>query len=299
MGTPGYLSPEQARGDSAAAGPQADVFALGVILYQILTGQEPFAGDTVRESILHAIHRRPQDPRRLNLWVSRSLAAVCRKALEKDPSRRYRNAGALAADLRSYHQRRRVSVTRPSPLERAWGWTLRRPGRAALTLAVAASLLLLALFVGVQVWIDRQLAEKAFESIAATDAEIADLDLQQRALPAGPSVERRELAARRLVREFEAMALLVNVARLRFIRTSDEVLALGRARMFETLESSLANDEPELAKAFASTVLARAGAGATLLEYSPSEIERLRALVAEADAAMARRSDPSPHLPVE
>jgi hypothetical protein len=263
-----------------------------VILYQILTGHEPFAGDTVRESILHAIHRRPQDPRRLNLWVSRSLAAVCLKALEKDPHRRYRTAGALAADVRAFREGRRVSVTRPSPIERARGWALRRPGRAALALATAAALTVLAVFVGAQVWIDQQLAEKAFESIAATDADIADLDRQLRALPVGPGLERRELAARRLTRQFEAMILLINVARLRFIRTSDEVLALGRARMFETLESSLANGEPELAKAFATTVLARAEAGATLLEYSPAEIERLRALVAEADAAMARRPNP-------
>ena len=301
MGSPGYLSPEQARGDSATAGPQADVFALGVILYQILTGSQPFAGDTARESVLRAVHRKPQDPRRLNFWVSRSLAAVCGKALEKDPSRRYPTARELAADVRAYREGRRVSVTRRSLPERIRGRALRRPGRAALALATATSLFILAIFVGVQVWADQHLAEKAFESIAADDDAIVDIDRRLRALDGdqaggGPELasRRRELELRRTILQFEAISLLVHVAQLRFINTDNDVLVQGRRRMFETVESALRKQEPEIAKAFASTVLERIEADADLLDYSAADSERLRALLAEADAGLAERSAPKP-----
>ena len=101
--------------------------------------------------------------------------------------------------------------------------------------------------------------------------------VSEQALPAGAkgsTVSRTSLLS-------EAMVLLSNVTQLRFIRTSDEVLALGRARMFETVESSLASGEPELAKAIAATVLENNEAGTSLLRLSPAESARVRALIAE------------------
>ena len=98
---------------------------------------------------------------------------MCRKALEKDPNRRYATARRLTADIRAYCEVRKVSITRPSLFERAVGWSRRRPGRAALTLAALASLSILAVFIGAQVWVDLELADKALASLAAADAEIA------------------------------------------------------------------------------------------------------------------------------
>ena len=301
MGSPGYLSPEQARGDSASAGPPADVFALGVVLYQILTAHQPFVGETPRESILRVIHRQPQDPRRLNPWVSRSLAALCRRAIEKDASRRYPTARELAADVRAYREGRRVSVTRMSLLEWVRGRARRRPGRAALALAAATSLSLLTIFVGVQVWADQRLAEKAFDSIAEDDAAIVDIDRQLRELErdrnnGGPRLtsRRRQLEMQRVVQQFEAMSLLVHVAQLRFINTDDEVLDLGRRRMFDAIESALRKQEPEIAKAFASTALKRIEADIDHLDFSTADTERLRDLVAEAETAMTQQTETEP-----
>ncbi|MEE8525547.1 MAG: serine/threonine-protein kinase [Thermoanaerobaculia bacterium] len=301
MGTPGYLSPEQARGDSAAAGPQADVFGLGVILYEILTGTRPFAGASIRESLLRAVHRQPRDPRRLNFWVSRSLAAVCRRALDKDPNRRYPTARQLAADVRSYRRHRRVSVVRPSPAERLSGWSRRRPNRAAVVFAASAALVTLAAFVGIQVWIDRELADKALVSIDRIDGEIAEIDARIAGLDHLPSGDRRgagsrrrELSALRLYRQFQALTLLTNVAQLRFIRADPEVQVLGRERMFAVLRSTLDGGQPELVKAMAETTLERAASGVALLRWSALDLRALEAIVAEADAELAAEGPPRP-----
>ena len=206
-------------------------------------------------------------------------------------------ARALVTDVRAYRKGRAVSVTPPSPLERARGWSRRRPGLTALAFATVASLTFVTIFVGAQVWVDMELAGKALASIAAGDAYVAEIDQQLRAAARDPDVNgpslqalRRELGARRLVRQLESTVLLVSVTRLRFIRTSDEIQILARARLFETITTSLETGEPGFAKALAALAIERAQNSAAALEFSSAEVERLRALVAEADAAMIRRT---------
>lgn len=114
LGTPGYMSPEQAAG-RADVGPAADVYALGAMLYECLTGRPPFAAANAMDALFTVIEQEPAPPRLLNAAVPRELEAVCLKCLEKSPSRRYRTAADLAADLSAYLSGERLTAT-PSGL---------------------------------------------------------------------------------------------------------------------------------------------------------------------------------------
>src|SRR5213596_2183356 len=99
LGTPSYMAPEQAAGNNAAIGSVTDVYGLGAVLYQLLTGQPPFAGGTTYETIKLLLDTKPRQPRLLNPKIDRDLSTICLKCLEKDPKRRYSSALALAEDL--------------------------------------------------------------------------------------------------------------------------------------------------------------------------------------------------------
>jgi WD40 repeat protein len=133
------MAPEQARGRSAEVGPAADVYSLGAVLYECLTGRPPFRGPTPLETLLDVLTRDPAPPRRLRPDVPRDLETICLKCLRKEPGRRYATAEALADDLRRFRENRPVSVRPVGLLERAGLWARRRPAAA-----LAAGLLLLA-----------------------------------------------------------------------------------------------------------------------------------------------------------
>ena len=130
------MAPEQAEGHAHAAGPAADVYALGAILYEQLTGRPPFRGATVLETLRQVKSVEPVTPIRLVPGLPRDADTICRKCLEKAPGRRYASAGALADDLRRFLAREPI-VARPVPFwERGWKWAQRRPAVAALLLAL-------------------------------------------------------------------------------------------------------------------------------------------------------------------
>lgn len=140
MGTPGYMAPEQTTGQPV--GPLADVYALGVILYELLTGQPPFQADSAFETLRRVREDDPLLPRRLQAHVPPDLQTICLKCLEKDPERRYASARELADDLRRFQAGEPIRARPASMVERAWKWSRRQPLTAGLLAGIVVSIVL-------------------------------------------------------------------------------------------------------------------------------------------------------------
>jgi WD40 repeat protein/serine/threonine protein kinase len=174
MGSPGYMAPEQAEGKTKQVGPPADVYALGAILYELLTGRPPFRGATVLETLELVKKIEPVSPSRLVPGLPRDIETIALKCLQKEPARRYDSASALAEDLRRFLDGEPIVARPVPPWERALKWARRRPAIATL---VAAVLLLVASLLGLGIWsyaeINRSLttAEKLAETEARANGE--------------------------------------------------------------------------------------------------------------------------------
>jgi WD40 repeat protein len=139
VGTPSYMAPEQARG-AASAGPAADVYALGAILYELLAGRPPFAADTPVDVILQVLEKTPAAVTSFRADVPRDLETICLKCLEKDPRSRYARAADLATDLQAWLDDRPIQARSVGRLERAGKWARRHPLPAALLVLTILSL---------------------------------------------------------------------------------------------------------------------------------------------------------------
>ena len=148
LGTPSYMAPEQAAGNNAKLTRATDVYGLGAVLYQLLTGHPPFAGGTTYETIKLLLETEPRLPRLWNQKVDRDLSTICVKCLEKDPERRYSSALALAEDLERWLRHEPIQARRIGVFARGKKWVQRNP----TIVAVATLSLALIAAVGVIVW---------------------------------------------------------------------------------------------------------------------------------------------------
>jgi WD40 repeat protein len=159
IGTVGYMAPEQAAARSRHLSPAADVYSLGAILYEMLTGQPPFQAENALDTLRQVIDREPA-PRRLNPAVPRDLETICLKCLDKRPARRYASAEALADDLENWAEGRPINARPVGRGERTWLWCRRRPVVAALVVAVVMLLAISAVAVPLSYWHGQAEAEK-------------------------------------------------------------------------------------------------------------------------------------------
>jgi WD40 repeat protein len=140
MGTPSYMAPEQAGGK--VVGPLADVYALGAVLYECLTGRPPFKAATHLDTLMQVVSDEPVPVRQLQPLVPRDLETICLKCLHKEPTKRYETSAALAGDLRRFVERRPIVARPVSASERAWSWCRRNPSLAGSLVAATVALLL-------------------------------------------------------------------------------------------------------------------------------------------------------------
>jgi WD40 repeat protein len=141
VGTPSYMAPEQAGGKTSAIGPAADTYALGAILYELLTGRPPFRAETPLDTVLQVLSEDPVPPSRLQPKLPRDLETICLKCLHKEPAKRYATAAALGEDLKRFLEDRPIVARPTSWLDRGWRWCKRNRAVAASLLAVAVALL--------------------------------------------------------------------------------------------------------------------------------------------------------------
>jgi serine/threonine-protein kinase len=166
IGTPCYMAPEQALGRINQMGPSTDVYALGAILYELLTGRPPFRAESTSETQRQLIHEDAVPPKRLNSKVHRDLDTICLTCLRKEAHRRYATAAALAEDLERFIRDEPITARRTGVLERCAKWTRRHPAK---TIAVIAAVLLLVVAISVGVW-------SAFEHANLANAINGDLN---------------------------------------------------------------------------------------------------------------------------
>jgi len=148
LGTPSYMAPEQAAGHVKKLSPAADVYSLGAVFYQMLTGQPPFAGGTTYETIRMVLESEPRSPRLWNPKVDVDLATICLKCLEKEPQRRYPSALALAEDLERWLRREPIRARRTGFFTRGRKWLQRNPTTAISAVSLAG----LVAAVGMLLW---------------------------------------------------------------------------------------------------------------------------------------------------
>ncbi len=157
LGTPSYMAPEQASGRLSEVGPAADIYALGAILYELLSGRPPFRGESAIDTLRQVLLAEPAPLMRLSPGLPRDLVTICTKCLDRTPSKRYATARELAADLRRFLDDQPIHARRRSTWEHSWRWCRRNPALAASLGSVVVLLLAVS---AVSMWYSRRLSRQ-------------------------------------------------------------------------------------------------------------------------------------------
>jgi WD40 repeat protein/tRNA A-37 threonylcarbamoyl transferase component Bud32 len=239
VGTPHYMAPEQAQGRTNDVGPATDVYALGAILYEMLTGRPPFTGKNPIEVVVRVGTEAPVPPSRLRR-VPRDLEAICLKCLSKQPHDRYPSAAALADDLRRYLDGRPTEVRSPAAVERGWMWSRRHP----LTFALFGLLViaLLGFAAGSTMYL-KQIGEERNRVLAEHHKVLEQRDLTQKALAEAQSQRDAATAAQA---DAEAQRDRATQARADAVRNLDEARRNQYALQLAQV-ASLGTRDPERA----------------------------------------------------
>jgi hypothetical protein len=204
-GTPSYMSPEMASGRGDQADARSDVFALGAILFEVLTGRRPFEGGTAEVLKAVASETPAVPPRRLARYVPRELSAICTKALAKNPDERYRTARDLARDIRDYRDFLPVSALAPTFRDRAVKWMRRHPRATTALVTAAVALLVFGAVRAYRVASERAMLESLWSQYESIDADLGELEAElaesRQARPATPDQANRDALARAEIEE--------------------------------------------------------------------------------------------------
>lgn len=284
LGTPRYMAPEQARGDGSPVGEAADIHALGVLLYEMLTGQTPFGDGTPIKIVMKLLHEDPKPPRRWRKEIPRDLETICLKALQKEPTRRYETVSAMIDDLNRFQEGQPVRARRPSLAEMSWRW-LRRSWPRLAVIGMVALIAFFSAFFYFRTDSTTQLVSLADKEIKAQHYHTA-LRLYRQALNQTSDNEERERIISKMV------------ACCQEIQDPNEAVAAALALMDVAADRSLGHLDALLVQALVTRLKAQPGGLSTRVQGHPTaewELTRKRlkllldsALATEAQKAEAR-----------
>jgi tetratricopeptide (TPR) repeat protein/predicted Ser/Thr protein kinase len=301
VGTPSYMAPEQARGQTRALGPAVDVYALGAILYELLTGRPPFLAETAAETVLQVIYQDPAPPSRLNAKVPRDLETICLKCLHKDPQRRYATAAALAEDLQRFLRGESIAARRAGLPARLGKWVRRHPTHSVM---LAACLFLTVALIGGGVWLALLQADRR-HAVEVDLKEVAGLQERARWAEARTALDRAEARfgeggpddlRRRLSQVRRDLDLVILLDKIRLRRVTRGELPFYKAQSdrdyretFEAAGLGNVHDQPQSVAAGINASAVRTALVAALDDWSICATDKeQRAWLAE----VAQQADP-------
>jgi hypothetical protein len=288
MGTPAYMSPEQARGDHLESDPGTDVFSLGVLLYEILTGVNPFETGDSRKAMQSVLHHEPDHPRKRNRCVPHALSAICMKALAKDPALRYGDARELAEDIRRFQEFRPVTAVRPRLVDRLGNWARRRPVIAAVLATLLVVGAILAVDAAILAGTEAKIVEGAYERIDGFQAEIDGIDeqmevMRSRLASGGRSAEERAalearlamLQAKREVLEEQTERTAMGIVGFTFFSPEKRARGILKDALHRDIEEAIADEDLTRATATLDLAVEMCG-GKNVFGLTPEECATCR-----------------------